>query len=192
MSKLFNTENMIDIRCIELSGFVSALQALHLPYGIEGKSYTKMAIVKEKDGYTGNWTIKPTDHDISLIKALIHRGDEHAKVLRGVNAYLEINAPRYWWVEFDTYRIGREQLASESTMHMQGKGMSEEDLIYMKSRLPEGTMQKRVQMISYQTLRRMYLQRYNHRLPEWREFCQWIINNLPYSWMIYDAERENN
>lgn len=187
---------MIEITCLEIAGFYSALKALHLPFGKECNSKVDAGTwdIKSKEGVLstfGNWSITISKHDESLLKALLNRGDEHAKVLRGVVAYLEINAPRYWWVEFDTYRIGREQLASESTMHMQGKGMSEEQLIWMKSHLTEGTMQKRVQMISYQTLRRMYMQRHNHRLPEWREFCNWIINNLPYSWMIYDTEGES-
>lgn len=184
---------MIEIKCIETAGFASALQALHLPYGKECQSKAEANswdITTKSDILStyGEWNITLSEHDKKLIKALIKNGDEHAKVLRGIVVYLEINAPRYWWVEFDTYRIGREQLASESTMHMQGKGMSEEQLLWMKSHLTEGTMQKRVQMLSYQTLRRIYLQRHNHRLPEWREFCNWIIKNLHYSWMIYEQE----
>ena len=77
-------------------------------------------------------------------------------------------------------------LASESTMHMQGKGLSEEELVKMKNELPEGTMQKRIVMLSYQTLRRIYKQRRKHRLPHWREFCAWI-ETLPYSWMITEG-----
>ena len=50
----------------------------------------------------------------------------------------------------------------------------------MKSKLTEGTMQKRVWMLSYQTLRRIYFQRRNHRLPHWRKFCEWI-KTLPFA-----------
>jgi hypothetical protein len=78
----------------------------------------------------------------------------------------------------DTYRVGTDRLSSESTMHIQGKGMSTEELVKMKSELTEGTMQKRMQMFSYQTLRRIWVQRHNHRLPHWREFCKWI-ESLP-------------
>jgi hypothetical protein len=102
--------------------------------------------------------------------------------------WCEINAPRYWWVEMDTYRIGAERLSSESTMHIQGKGMSEEELVEFKEHLEEGHMQKRVWMFSYQTLRRIYLQRRNHRLPQWRTFCGWI-ETLPLSqeFITYDS-----
>ena len=40
-----------------------------------------------------------------------------------------------------------------------------------KEELKEGTMQKRVQLFSYQTLRRIYKQRKDHRLPHWHKFC---------------------
>ena len=182
----------IDIKLIELSGFVSALQALRLPYGLECRSYSWSRILRyvENDNdiclETG-FDVNEKDED--LLKSLIRRGDEHAKVIRGIVAYVEINAPRYMWQEFDTYKIGRETLASESTMHMQGKGLSEEELVKMKNELPEGTMQKRIVMLSYQTLRRIYKQRMKHRLPHWREFCAWI-ETLPYSWMITEGVKD--
>ena len=36
---------------------------------------------------------------------------------------------------------------------------------------------------NYRQLKTMYQQRKNHRLPEWRQFCEWI-KNLPYSELI--------
>ena len=102
--------------------------------------------------------------------------------------YAEIDAPRYWWQEMDTYRIGTDRLSSESTMHIQGRGMSEDELVRMKEELKEGTMQKRVQVFSYQCLRRIYFQRKDHRLPHWREFCQWI-ESLPLAKELITIER---
>lgn len=80
----------------------------------------------------------------------------------------------------DTYRIGTDRIASESTMHMQCNGMSTEQLLKVKSELIEGTLQKRVQVFSYQTLRRIYQQRHNHRLPHWHELCN-SIKDLPFA-----------
>lgn len=176
---------MIKIKIIEIAGFVSALKALHLPFGKECNSVAESnGCVFEKDGCHCDWHANISEHDEKLLRKLINAGDEHAKVVRGIVAYFEINAPRFWWQEFDTYRMGCEKLASESTMHIQGKGMNEDELVEMKSNLTEGTMQKRIVMISYQTLRRIYKQRKNHRLPHWRIFCKWMVDNLPYSWMI--------
>lgn len=177
----------IDIKLIELAGFVSALQALRLPYGLDCRSRAMHQMNTTSDGTLclhDRININAKDED--LLRSLIKRGDEHAKVVRGIVAYVEINAPRFMWQEFDTYRIGRETLASESTMHIQGKGLSEEELVEMKNELKEGTMQKRIVILSYQTLRRIYKQRRSHRLPHWREFCSWI-ETLPYSWMITEG-----
>ena len=177
----------IDIKLIELAGFASALQALRLPYGLDCRSRAMHQMNTTSDGTLClHSRININDKDEDLLRSLIKRGDEHAKVVRGIVAYVEINAPRMWWTEFVTYRIGCETLASESTMHIQGKGLNEEELVEMKSELKEGTMQKRIVMLSYQTLRRIYKQRSGHRLPHWREFCSWI-ETLPYSWMITDG-----
>lgn len=174
---------MIEIKLIELAGVVSALQALHLPHGVEPKSKTNTLVGVDNGNVGAEWDAFIDKADITLLRKLISAGDEHAKVVRGIVAYLDINAPRYWWQQFSTYRIGCETLSSESTMHIQGKGLTEEQLVYMKARLTEGTMQRRIVMLSYQTLRRIHHQRHNHRLPEWREFCA-FCETLPLAWMI--------
>ena len=42
---------------------------------------------------------------------------------------------------------------------------------------------------NYRQLKTIYFQRRNHRLPEWREFCQWI-ETLPYSYLITGKESD--
>lgn len=173
---------MLKINTIEIAGIASALYALRLPFGKDCRSNVWTDFDYTDDaGFRFAFTeTKSTicDKDLTLMSTLVRRGDEHAKAIRGIIAYAEIEAPRFWWVEMDTYRIGSERLSSESTMHIQGKGMSTEELIKMKSELTEGTMQKRVQYFSYQALRRIYQQRRNHRLPHWHIFCDWI-KSLP-------------
>lgn len=174
---------MLDVKTIEVAGFLSAVEALRLPFGKECRSQTNYDDSWVEDvvpNFQSDVRVFFDERDLTLMSTLIKRGDEHAKVLRGIIAYAEINAPRFWWVEMDTYRIGSERLSSESTMHIQGRGMSTEELVKMKSELTEGTMQKRVQYFSYQTLRRIYQQRRNHRLPHWHVFCDWI-KTLPFA-----------
>jgi len=48
----------------------------------------------------------------------------------------------------------------------------------LKASVPEGWMQKRTKVFSYQSLRRMYMERRDHRLPEWQVICRGI-ENLP-------------
>ena len=175
---------MIQVKTIEIAGFNAAFQALRLPFGKECRS--------ECDFYsTTNEDYEPPcfqseskcffdEKDLHLMSTLIKKGDADSKPVRGIMVYAEIEAPRFWWQEMDTYRIGTDRLSSESTMHIQGKGMSTEELVKMKSELTEGTMQKRVQVFSYQALRRIYIQRRNHRLPHWHKFCAWI-ESLPFA-----------
>ena len=176
--------NMIKIKSMEIAGLVSALEALRLPFGKECRS--RAEFICSLGANETNSLMECSTHiafnpkDLHLMSVLVKRGDEHAKVVRGIMVYAEINAPRFWWQEMDTYRVGTDRLSSESTMHIQGKGMSTEELVKMKSELTEGTMQKRVQVFSYQALRRIYLQRKNHRLPHWQIFCDWI-KTLPFA-----------
>lgn len=172
----------IEIKTLEIAGFRSALEALRLPFGKECRSKTTAEFNIDKSGMiiSSSSCCAFSPKDLQLMSTLVKRGDEHAKCLRAIVVYVEINAPRFWWQEADTYRVGTDRLSSESTMHIQGKGLSTEELVKMKSELKEGTMQKRVQMFSYQTLRRIYVQRRNHRLPMWHDFCAWI-ESLPYA-----------
>ena len=49
--------------------------------------------------------------------------------------------------------------------------------------LPSSYNQKRTIMLNYEVLTGMYRDRKNHKLDEWREFCEWI-ETLPYSEII--------
>ncbi len=177
----------IEIKTLEIAGFRSAVEALRLPFGKECRSetYARIKVTDERNytqgiNYECGVAFDVEGKDMALLSTLVKRGDEHSKVVRGIIVYAEINAPRYFWQEMDTYKIGTERLSSESTMHIQGRGLNAEDLIKMKSELTEGTMQRRVQYFSYQTLRRIYYQRKDHRLPHWHEFCAWI-ETLPFA-----------
>lgn len=179
------------VKTLEIAGLGAALQALRLPFGKEARSDVMFSKTHEDNEYSTTSVVVLDPADISLLGALVKHGDDHAKVMRGVMVWCEINAPRYWHVELDTYRIGCERLSSESTMHINGRGLSDDELIEMKEYLPEGTMQKRVWMFSYQTLRRIYFQRKYHRLPQWQSFCDWI-ETLPYSKEFITIERDSN
>lgn len=49
--------------------------------------------------------------------------------------------------------------------------------------LPEGFNQKATVQLNYQVLRNIYHSRKNHKLYEWRDFCDWI-GTLPYNELI--------
>lgn len=55
---------------------------------------------------------------------------------------------------------------------------------------PDGWLQKRTWTGNYQNLRNMYFARKNHKLIEWRQFCQ-MIEELPYGRELICYKKEN-
>lgn len=58
-----------------------------------------------------------------------------------------------------------------------------DDWWQMIQSLPSSYNQKRTVMLNYEVLANIYKSRKNHKLNEWREFCEWI-ESLPYSDII--------
>ena len=92
----------MNIKTIEVAGIHSALHAMRNP----------MDSWEKGDSVTG----QVGENDKELSKKLAKSGTEHAKHLRMIMVWADIKAPRYWWTEFDTYRVGVEQVSC-SPMH---------------------------------------------------------------------------
>lgn len=170
----------ININTIEIAGLGSVLNALRLPFGKECRSCSKFNMEVDDEYIRTSAFTYINEKDMHLLSVLVKRGDEHAKAIRGLMVYAEIEAPIWFYRELETYRIGRERLSCESTMHIDCKGLSGEELEKAKDQIPMGKVQKTVDMFSYQCLRRIYHQRKNHRLPMWHDFCDWI-KTLPFA-----------
>ncbi len=174
------------IETIEIAGLAGALTALRLPFGKEmrsgivAKNKLLWFVNTDDKSWASNTYEIPGNHigvdnkDLTLMQTLVKRGDEHAKVVRGIMVWARITAPVYWWCEEETYRMGHERLASESTMHIDCRGLAGSELQEAKSAIPMGKELTKVDMFSYQALRKMVAQRHNHRLPEWHEFVDWV------------------
>jgi len=142
---------------------------------------------------------QPIEKMKAVADKLAHKDPSESKFLRFITVWLDITAPRYWLIEMDTYKVGKEQL-SESTMHtlMRGIRRSEDyvpetsilsigvvndaiwagDFARAKANLPEGFLQRRIVCTNYQTLGRIISQRKNHKLSEWREFIRAILTQV--------------
>ena len=57
--------------------------------------------------------------------------------------------------------------------------------------LPSSYNQKRTVMLNYEVLANIYKSRKDHKLDEWRQFCDWI-KQLPYSEFITGEYKENS
>lgn len=176
--------------------------------------------------------------DHTLMMNLAKGGSVHAKYRRMLPVWFTVDAPLYFWKEFETYRTGvcpnpmDIEMNSCSTMHKihskefalddfscehllpniigvsgrvnvkHGLGMLADVIFilnayrdeYLKTKdkrywwqmiqlLPTSYNQKRTVMLNYEVLNNIYHSRKDHKLDEWRTFCDWILT-LPYSEII--------
>ena len=121
------------------------------------------------------------------------------KLLESIAVWLDIDAPRYWWAQFDTYRVGVTK-QSESTMYgLTNKVLtncdfegytgplvlerlfylqSVENLDQLKKELPQAFLQRRIVATNYKTIRHIYQQRHDHKLEQWHIFCSELLKQL--------------
>ncbi len=126
-------------------------------------------------------------------------GDGHNKFLESIVIWLDVVAPRYFWQEFDTYRIGVTK-QSESTMHtITARPLTQSDFAHAvpdshlghlnelikagrweeaKWQLPESFLQRRVVSMNYMAMQRIVRQRATHRLPEWHLFIDQVLESV--------------
>ncbi len=93
------------LKTLQVDGIGPAIFAMRHPLESYAKSDTHKGKVGEKD----------KELSMKLAKA----GPEHAKHLRMIMVWVEIESGLFWWKEFDTYRVGVEKLSC-STMHKMG------------------------------------------------------------------------
>jgi len=148
----------LEVTLLDLAGIGAAMRAMRLPKG----------------GTPGTQA-----EDLALAGRLIRAGDDHAKAMRGMFAWVEMHMQVGFMVEFETYRHGVECLSTSSTMHGDLKGMRGSELAESKqAALPE-LIYRRIVCISFQALRHMYLARKNHRHPDWQIWCK-FSETIPY------------
>lgn len=71
---------------------------------------------KSDSAFYSDFSCKIGQNDLDLMEKLIKAGAEHRKFLRMLHVQMDIEAPLYWWKEFDTYKVGT-VANSCSTMH---------------------------------------------------------------------------
>lgn len=121
---------MIRISKAETYGWEAAIRGMRNPMNSWDKSDSYPAVDCGKCGIIDREGIcHPKEHDcsefacyavgendLSLMKRLAAAGNDHGKFLRMINVTVDVEAPLYWWKEFDTYKVGT-VANSCSTMH---------------------------------------------------------------------------
>lgn len=92
-----------------------------------------------------------------------------------------LNEFREWYLKYDHMNEDCKKLFNKEIT-------CEKDLWWQLIQLlPSSYNQTRNVMLNYEVLANIYRQRKNHKLDEWREFCEWI-ESLPYSELITGVE----
>ena len=135
------------------------------------------------------------------------KGEGHDQFLTGIRVAFDLTFTVKAWTEAERYRF-LEFVSSQSTMHRIAKfDLSQQYCKYVDPRMIEimeelknrynetGDPEDYLRLLysnpcgfnltarlttNYRCLKTIYSQRKNHRLPEWREFCEWI-ETLPYA-----------
>ena len=175
---------------LKVDGIEEALLGMGLSYGLTSD---KNIICMEDAKLAGRLT--------KICAKCAIRGNGEDKFLRMIQIWADVTAPRFWWAEFDTYKVGTVAL-SESTMHTLGKRpltpedfetpiepgyldtlnsalRSDNAIDFNKGMLPEGFLQRRIVNLNYAVFANMIRQRRNHRLPQWHYFLDTIYFALP-------------
>lgn len=125
--------------------------------------------------------------------------------LCGIVVQFDLSIPNKMWTEFQRYHFA-DIISSQSTMHRISqmdensfdkntpqeiidtfislrdnylKNQTKENYLQLLMAIPSGLILTAGVTTNYRQLKTMYIQRYNHRLPQWRKFCEWILT-LPY------------
>ena len=171
------------------SGYAEALLGLGLSYGqTSGQTWEEFL--------ADNVMLGKLEQ---IARKLSAKDSGENKFLESIAVWLDIQAPRFWWQQMATYRIGV-STQSESTMRTLLRRpfqpndfefplpqetwarlqalVDARQLTDLKNELPEGFLQRRIVCASYKSLRHIIGQRHNHRLPQWQVFCRSVVDQV--------------
>ena len=96
---------MIKLEHTDVYGFEAAIRGMRNPMNSWDKSDSAHDFqCDECMGFARCY--KVGENDLALMRKLAHAGDDHGKFARFINVTVDLTAPTYWWIEFDTYKIG--------------------------------------------------------------------------------------
>lgn len=95
----------------EVWGFAHAVRGMRNPMNSWDKSDSQY--VSDERNATDVFFIGT--EDLKLMQRLIKAGGEHSKFMRMIHVSADVDMPRYWWSEADTYHFNTKN--SCSTMH---------------------------------------------------------------------------
>lgn len=149
-----------------------------------------------------NNLLDPTDKDLKRAALLGNTGpgEGHDNFLNGIIVQFDLYAPLYMWKQIQRYHF-LDFVSSQSTMHrllkfdVATQCVSDTDPVIVRryqdliadynaapdeakwrtlvASLPCGFVLGATMTTNYRQLKTIYLQRRNHKLKEWHDFCAW-------------------
>lgn len=135
-----------------------------------------------------------------------NKGEGHDNFLQGIRVAFNLTFSNKAWTELQRYHF-IDFVSSQSTMHRisrfdlnnqynkyvdvriinimnelkdkYNETQNKDDYLKLLYSNPAGFELTARLTTNYRQLKTVYIQRKNHRLPEWREFCEWV-EELPY------------
>jgi hypothetical protein len=162
----------------------------------------------KSSGYPMVTDVEDAEFDLGRGEKLANaKGGGHNQFLSGLLVSFDLTCSNKMWVEVERYRY-LVFVSSQSTMHRIAKfdlkksyneyvdkriidimeelkkeyeaNPTSENYLRLLYNNPSGFELTARLTTNYRCLRNVYEQRKNHRLPEWRKFCEWI-ETLPYA-----------
>ena len=152
---------------------------------------------------------READNMPPVMRRLYAADGGHNKFLESIYLWIDVTAPRHFWQQFDTYRVGITK-QSGSTMHTLTRRpvtqadfetaipdetlarlnalIAAKDLHALKNELPEGYLQRRIVCLNYKALRNIIAQRRTHRNKPWQVFCQAMIEQSRHTAFLEDLK----
>jgi len=109
---------MIKVENIEIFNFGGAMRGLRNPMNSWEKNDTRVIIGDLQGPLYGPDCSEPVvgPNDLKLAQRMLNGGPEESKFMRQIMISMDIDAPLFFWKEFDTYKVGT-TANSCSTMH---------------------------------------------------------------------------
>ena len=170
------------------------------------EEYNLKTIEQEQDWLilTGEQDNKHYKRALKLAKAPLNSG--HVSFAKGIIVNMDITFTNKAWIEFQRYHFA-DIITGMSTMHRISKfdldeafneyvdpqiierlkdlqemyllTKDKEDYLKLLYSTPAGLLMTGRVTTNYLQLMNMWSQRHNHRLPEWRQFCDELLEKLP-------------
>lgn len=121
---------MIKVESIKVFNLEGAIRGMRNPMNSWDKSDTTP---------TNRFTNNLGENDKNLAQRLIKAGPEHRKFLRQIMISFDVVAPTYWYLEFDTYKVGVTSNSCSKMHKLMSKPLTLDD--FSLDYIPEGCVE---------------------------------------------------